>query len=391
MYTLNSPAVQLARFRAWLVALVISLLVGSAAAVSAQTTLPAYYSTGSNASQITQPSPQISGSGNVTAGASAADGDFSTFATLTTDVSATVGPPVALRLQLTGVAPAGYRAGVLLANATGLLSLNALGTVRLRTYLTGATPELCEEKIVRADIVRTALLATDRPTQLEFTSSLSFDAVEIEISGLVGVLYTTSIYYAYGVRPGIQTVAAGYLTRFAAPTSAQYNTKDYTGLACLVTDVDDAQNVADYDLTNYATFKSVLTVACPPSLRAKLAGVPAGGAPAGYYAGFVVGQAGLLDAGVLSGLRISTYLAGTLQEKFTGTNLLELTALPGGKAQLTAPTTMPFDEVCISRTGLITAVDNLNIYYGFGLAPQAFQGINPVLSNFGTPNYAGRL
>ena len=81
-----------------------------------------YYSTGSNAYQVTQPSPQVSGSGNVTAGANASAGDFSTFATLNTDATASVGVPVALRLQLTGVAPAGYRAGIILATAAaGLL------------------------------------------------------------------------------------------------------------------------------------------------------------------------------------------------------------------------------------------------------------------------------
>ncbi|OGX81979.1 hypothetical protein BEN47_04995 [Hymenobacter lapidarius] len=347
--------------------------------------MPAYYSTGSNLFQITQPSPQVTGSGNVTAGLNASDGDFSTFAVLRTDATATLGKPVGLRLQLTGEAPAGYRAGVLLANASGLLSLNALGTVTLRTYLSGATPELREEKVVRADLVRASLLATDRPTQLEFSSSKSFDAVEIEIGGLVGVSYTTNIYYAYGVQPGVQTRAAGYLSQFAAPTSAEFNTRDYTGLACVLTDVDNPERVADFDLTNFATFRSVLTVDCQPSLRTKLAGVPASGVPAGHYAGFVVGQAGLLDAGVLSGLRVSTYRNGVLQESRTGTGLLELNVLPGGKAQVSFPTTLPFDEVGISRTGLLTAVDNLNVYYGFGLQPQFFEGLNPVLTDTTAP------
>ncbi|OGX88639.1 hypothetical protein BEN48_08390 [Hymenobacter glacialis] len=347
--------------------------------------MPAYYSTGSNVFQITQPSPQVTGSGNVTAGLNASDSDFSTFAVLRTDANLTLGNPVGLRLKLTGVAPAGYRAGVLLANASGLLSLNALGTVTLRTYLSGATPELREEKVVRADVVRASLLATDRPTQLEFSSSKSFDAVEIEIGGLVGVNYTTNIYYAYGVLPGVQTRAAGYLSQFAAPTSAEYNTRDYTGLACVLTDVDNPERVADFDLTNFATFRSVLTVACQPSLRTKLAGVPASGVPAGHYAGFVVGQAGLLDAGVLSGLRVSTYRNGALQESRTGTGLLELDVLPGGKAQVSFPATLPFDEVGISRTGLLTAVDNLNIYYGFGLQPQFFEGLNPVLTDVTAP------
>ena len=357
------------------------LAVFCTSAAMAQTPLPAYYSLGSNIFQVTQPSPQITGSGNVMLGINAADGDISTAATLSTDIS--LGVPVALRLGLTSVAPAGYRAGVLLANATGLLSLQALGTVKLRTYLSGASPELREEKIVRADVVRASLLATDKPTQLEFISSKSFDAVEIEIAGLASVFYTTNIYYAYAVRPGVQTTVSGFVSRFAA-SAGQYSASTANGI-CVATDVDNPENVADADLTNYASFKSVLTVACQPALRVKLAGLPTTGAPAGYYAGFVVGQSGLLDVGVLSGLRVNTYLNGTMKNSFTGPNLLELTLLPGGKAQVTFQATTAFDEVSIERTGLITAVDNLQIYYGFGLAPQAFQGVSPVLSDFGAP------
>ena len=379
-----SPPLLHRQGHSWLVRALFIWLVLGAATACAQS-LPAYYSTGSNAFHITQPSPQVAGSGTVTAGENASDGDFSTYATLQTDVNATVGNPVGLRLQLMGLAQAGYRAGVLLANASSLLSLNALGTVTLRTYLSGATPELREEKVVRTDVVRASLLATDRPTQLEFVSSKSFDAVEVEIGGLLGVSYTTNIYYAYGVRPGVQTRAAGYLSQFAAPTSAEFSTRDHTGLACVLTDVDDPERVADFDLTNFATFRSALTVTCQPSLRTKLAGMPAGGVPAGYHAGFVVGQAGLLDAGVLSGLRVSTYLNGVLRESRTGTGLLELSVLPGGKAQVSFPATQLFDEVGISRTGSATAVDNLNIYYGFGLQPEFFKGLDPVLTEFAAP------
>ena len=377
-----SPAT-LSQFRLpWMAALLLLSVVSFGAA--AQAVLPAYYSTGSNVFQVTQPSPQVDGSGSVSAGVNATDGNFSTFATLKTDVNVTAGNPVALRLKLTAEAPAGYRAGMVLANASGLLSLNAIGTVKLRTYLTGASPELREEQIVRADLVRAAILATNKPTQLEFTATKSFDAVEIEIQGLVGVNYTTNIYYAYGVRPGMQTRASGYISRFGSPAATDYSTVG-RGLVGIFTDVDNPERVADSDLSNYATFRSLLTVAYQPTLRTKLAGMPAGGAPAGYYAGFVVGQAGLLDAGVLSGLRVSTYRNGTLVESFGGTGILELALLPGNKAQVAFPSTQAFDEVQIERTGLITAVDNLQIYYGFGLAPSAFQGINPVLSDFTSP------
>ena len=384
MHSLTSSPPLLHRQRhGWLVRALFIWLVLGAAAASAQSPR-AYYSTESNVFQVTPSSP-VSGSGTVTNGGNATDGDFSTFATLQIGTIAPVGP-VGLRLKLVGVAPAGYRAGVLLANATDLLSLDVLPTVRLRTYLSGAVPEMQEERVVRADVVRASLLqAKNRPTQLEFVSSKSFDAVEIEIGGLLNVAYSTNIFYAYGVQLGVQTRATGYLSQFAAPTSNEF-TSGFTGTACLGTAVDNPEQVADFNLTNFATFRSVLTVDCLPFLRTKLAGVPAGGVPTGYHAGFVVGQAGLLDAGVLSGLRVTTYLGTVLQESRTGTGLLELSLLPGGKAQVSFPATKPFDGVKISRTGLVTTVDNLNIFYGFGLEPGFFKGLNPVLTKFLSPN-----
>jgi hypothetical protein len=130
-------------------------------------------------------------------------------------------------------------------------------------------------------------------------------------------------------------------------------------------------------------------VSCQPSITAKLAGVPTTGVPAGYYAGFVVGQDGLLDVGVLSGLRVRTFRNGVPAQTGAGAGVLELTLLPENKAQIGFRATAPFDAVSIERTGLITAVDNLQIYYAYGLAPSAFNGINPVLSDFTPPPAAG--
>ena len=206
------------------VSLLVLLLVPGA---WAQAVLPAYYSMGAPgvSYQVTQPSPQVAGSGNVAAGANATDNDFATFATLRVDATASVGVPVGLLLKLTGTAPAGYRAGVVLASAaSGLANVSALGTVTLRTYLNGTAPaQLQEQKIVQATVLKALLLgAGTRPTQLEFSASKPFDAVEIEFGGVVGIDYTTNIFYAYGVRPGVQTRAIGYVSRFAAPTGAEY-------------------------------------------------------------------------------------------------------------------------------------------------------------------------
>ena len=277
----GTPAV--ARFSAFIFQVGL-LMLGLVPGAWAQAALPAYYSKGATGTsyQVTQPSSQVAGSGNVTAAANATNGDFATFATLKVDATASVNVPVGLLLKLTGTAPAGYRAGMVLANtASGLANVSALGTGKLRTYLNGFTlAQRQEEKVVQATVLQALLLgAGTRPTQLEFITSKPFDAVEIEFSGVVGINYTTNIYYAYGVRPGVQTSATGYLSRFATLTGSEYVAASASGLLCIATDVQNPSNVADYDLTNFALLNTTVAVACNPSLRTKLAGVPVGGAP----------------------------------------------------------------------------------------------------------------
>jgi len=89
------------------------------------------------------------------------------------------GPAATVRLPLSGVAPAGYRAGVLVTtnNATALLNTRLLETATLSTYLHNT---LRETQPVDAALLKLALLAaTGQPRQLEFTTSLSFDRVEV--------------------------------------------------------------------------------------------------------------------------------------------------------------------------------------------------------------------
>ncbi|SFQ23464.1 hypothetical protein [Hymenobacter arizonensis] len=379
-------SVWLVRFRTWFVAALVVEMVTRALAVSAQSPLPAYYSTG-GVFQVTQPATATAG-GSVTAGVNAADGNFSTFATLQTDGRLNVGVPVALRLKLAGEAPAGYRAGVVLANASSTLDLAVLGAVTLRTYLTSAGPTPREQKVVRLDLLQAALGANDLPTQLEFTSALSFDAVEIEFVSALNVVRSFNIFYAYGVTPGVQTRATGYLSRFAAPVAnREYSAAVSTAVLCVNARVTNPERVADNDLTNFATLRSTVGVACRPEVQALLAEVPAGGVPAGHHAGFVIGQAGLLDVGVLSGLELTTYLGNTPVETRTGFGLLDLTLLPGNKAHVSFKTGAgkPFDGVRIARVGLLTAVDDLHVYYAFGLDPTFFVNSTPVLSDFSAP------
>ncbi|OGX90814.1 hypothetical protein [Hymenobacter coccineus] len=106
--------------------------------------------------------------------------------------------------------------------------------------------------------------------------------------------------------------------------------------------------------------------------------------PAGYHTGFTVGNAGLLDANVLSGVRIRTFLNGVPQETNTDASLLQLNVLPGGQTRVGFPTTLPFGAVSIERTSTVSVLDNMQLYYGFGLEPRAFGQAKQVISDFAT-------
>lgn len=102
-----------------------------------------------------------------------------------------------------------------------------------------------------------------------------------------------------------------------------------------------------------------------------------------------MGNAGLTDATLLSGLRIRTFLNGVPQETNSDASLLQLNVLPGGQTRVSFPTTMPFDAVSIERTSVASVLDNMQLYYGFGLEPRAFGQVKQVISDFSnTTNHA---
>ena len=296
-----------------------------------------------------------------------------------------LGPTATVRLPLSGVAPAGYRAGVLVSTTNNsLLSTRALETVTLRTYL-GNTVR--ETQPIDAAVLKLALLAAaGQPRQLEFTTTMSFDRVEISFDpGLLSLSLlgypTTNILYAYGIAPGVPKQVKGYLSQFGSATNGLYNTTNSTNLpvaVCANSTVVDPQNAVDNSLTNYAYFNTLAGVGCTSTLRVKLAGTVPG---QGYRAGFVVGNAGLLDVGLLNGLRLRTFL-GTAEQEVSGVgSLLNVQLLADDQAFVSFPVTMPFDGVSIERGSAVALLNNLRLYYGFGLSEDSFT-TNPIVTSF---------
>jgi hypothetical protein len=296
-----------------------------------------------------------------------------------------VGPAATVRLPLSGVAPAGYRAGVLVSTTnSALLSTRTLETVTLRTYLRNT---LRETQPVDAAVLRLALLAAaGQPQQLEFATSLSFDRVEVSFDpgalslNLLGYP-TTNILYAYGVAPGVPKKVTGYLSQFGSAAGSLYSTGNSASLpvaVCAGSTVVNPQNAVDNSLTNYAYFNTLAGVGCASTLQVKLAGTVPG---QGYRAGFVVGSAGLLDVGLLDGLRLRTFLGTTEQEASGAGNLLDVKLLADDRAFVSFPVTRAFDGVSIERSAAVALVNNLRLYYGFGLAENTFT-TTPVVTSF---------
>lgn len=336
---------------------------------------PAYYSTGGRSSFSRACLLGIT-CGNITNEAQAVDADFNSYATLRPSTLTLGLSPVALRMYMDAAVPKNHRAGVVIGAATGL---SAIGTVTLRTYLTGdPTPKQT------LDVTALALVALGNatPGRVEFLATQSFDQIEIEVNSLLNVSYDVRVYYAYGVDANVVETARGVVSRFLAPTAGvNYSTAGVDNnnvQVCVNSNVLNPEQAVDQNLNNYATFGTFVGVSCPNTLRVKLEAT----APAGYQAGFVVGQQGVLDLNALAGLRLTTYKNGVAQETATGIQLLNVAVLANGKQQISFPSTLSFDEVQLTRASAVSVLDNLAVYYGFGLEPSVFRDQTPVLSNF---------
>ncbi|MBO2010003.1 hypothetical protein [Hymenobacter negativus] len=295
---------------------------------------------------------------------------------------------VSLKLGLSAVGQVGDRAGVVVAPGASLVSLSALGTYTLVTYKNG---QVAESHLVDAAVLQSLklLAGNSRPMHLEFIAGAQFDAVELVISGAASLAYTLNVYYAYKVSALVQQPVKGLVSKFTGSNLSAYYNTTITPVnplisVCANTNVTNPENTVDTDLTNYARFGTFISVNCPSSLSVKLEGLRT--APAGYYAGFMLGSSGLLDLSVLSKLRLTTYRTvngvRTKQESATGANLLDLKLLPNGQYQVSFASTLPFDEVQIEQLDTAAVLNNLNIYYGFGVEPSAFLGTTRILSDF---------
>ncbi|QHJ08027.1 T9SS type A sorting domain-containing protein [Hymenobacter busanensis] len=355
------------------------LVLGSAGSSQAQVAAPSYYSAFANPASPAQYQAHLNGivclvGCGILNPSNVADLDLTNYTTIQSTLA--VGDRARLRMALNGTAPLNYRAGVVL-GSSNTLDAAALGAIIIRTYAGGVQQQ---QLLANATGVSATTMADGR-TRVEFTAAKAFDQVEVDVLITAGVLRTLQVYYAFGIDAGVVTSATGFLSRLTAPSASDYQTTSGGGLLCAGTGVTSPQNAVSGDLNDFAVLSTAAGVGCKSSLQVRLEGK----SPAGYQAGFVIGNGSLLDLDVLKALKVTTYLNGKEQETASAADLLQVTLLPNNRYQVSFATKEAFDRVELQQSSLLNVLSNLNVYYGFGIEPRAFRDEEPVLSDFSTP------
>ncbi len=384
----------------------------------------------------------VSNTGNVL------DADSTNFASMSLAIGALCQSAISVKANTSFVA--GTHAGYVVANASGILSLDILGNIRIETYLNGVIRESIN---ANSSVVSVGLFnPTTNQTAISFKSSLSFDEVRIVVAGTVSLLTQLNVYYPFIRRdadgdgvpdcldkcpngsdlfdsngdgvpdactPEFPTVTIGgdtvcvgqtiYLTSNATQTELLEDNKvcndaivgtgvrlnpSLTGI-CLGCGVSSGAAVIDGDLTNYTELAigvSIIGGGTALSVQDTMRRYPAGN-----YAGFVIQPVGgLLDVSVLSSITIKTYLNGVLQESATvGNSLLGVSVLSGngGLQKVGFVTTKTYDEIqIIAGGGLASLLTALRVYYAFEEPSSCWKNCEETMkvSNFGASVVSAR-
>ncbi|HEU4788203.1 MAG TPA: hypothetical protein VFS71_00795, partial [Flavobacterium sp.] len=236
---------------------------------------------------------------------------------------------------------AGYRI-----DAGGILNVNLLGSITIRTYLNGTL----RETSTGSSLLGVGLLnGSGNNYVVGFNTTKSFDAIEISIGSLVGLLNTVDVYYPvirnYCAGPVLSCNTASPMNLPTYPVSLEPSHTGVSGVT--VGNIYDAKNVISSSTTDYATIALNVGVVSSGSISVK---DQLTDYPVGTYAGFEIENSNLLSVSALANIYITTYLNGAPQDQFFGNNLVVNGSLlnTSGRHKVGFVSTKSFDEVQIS-------------------------------------------
>lgn len=231
---------------------------------------------------------------------------------------------------------------------TAVLNLGVFNNLTLKTYLDGT---LQETKTASTGLLSVSLLSSSGRQRVGFVSTLPFDEIQITVSAALSVdLGTTLVYNAVfqtfcdGTELTCNTPTA--LTSPSYPVIISTPNTGITGAACVNCQVTNTGNLIDTDPLNHTDI--VLTAGLGVSGSIAVKSVEQS-YPAGTFAGFDINSPSIIGVGVLSGLRIETYLNGAATGDVFGNGSLLNASAPllsgSGRQVIGFLATQEFDEI----------------------------------------------
>lgn len=284
--------------------------------------------------------------------------DTADFASLVNFVSIVGSTFITVEEQLTNY-PAGTFVGFDIQNLV-VIGAGILNNISVTSYLN----DIQQESKTGPDLlISSSFLNNSGRQTIGFVTSTSVDKIKLTVSQPAGLnLGTTRVYSAifqeFCAGPPLECNEITNIHNPEYPVYIDGTHTGFTGVACALCNVVNAGNVIDSSLSNWAEIIVVAGVASVGNLAVK---DQLTGYSAGTFAGFHIENPSLINANILTGITISTYLNGSLQE--SETNLGALISIGSGLLVGTGEqyvgfiTTESFDEVKISLANIVGSFD----------------------------------
>ncbi len=290
------------------------------------------------------------------------DGDLSNYASMQLGVSLLGGGSALSIKDSMFVYPSGNEVGFVVQPGGGILNADVLGAITINLYLEDA---LVQTSTYGSGLVSAGVLSSAGKLQKVSTVATgAYDEVQIIVnSTLAGVLSGLNVYYAYEEPTTCPGSCENAMTTSEGASISGTRT-GISGVLCLGCSVNDASFVTDNDTTNYAVISQGVGLATTGSISVNAGSTISSGIDVGFV---IAPGSGLIDLTVLNSVRITTYLSGTQKESYLANNaLVSASLLPNSQLQsISFKTTQDFDEVRISVSPTVAALNNLRVYYAF--------------------------
>jgi hypothetical protein len=253
-----------------------------------------------------------------------------------------------------------------------ILDVDILDAIQICTYENGILKE-CKTGSGGLIQIDADLWTSTERRSLGFVTHQSFDQLTLSFFNTVSVSLGSTKIYALLVdslcHPNLACDTTFYINRPAFPAFIDGFRTGLSGVACVLCDVENPENVISQNTADYAEINITAGVAATGSIAVQ-DGLTT--YPLGCSVGFAIeDMGGLIKIDLFESITICTYLDGALRECKSGNDLIDLTLVlnllgPGpGKYNVGFQTSMTFDEISITIGSLVSAFNSIRVYGAF--------------------------